>query len=36
MNLRFDRRGNLIPDSNIKCQKETFYRTFIWELNSPK
>lgn len=36
MNLRFDRRGNLIPDSNIRCQKETFYRTFISELDSPK
>lgn len=35
MALNFDRKGNLIPNSNIKCTLELFEQVFIKDIGTP-
>lgn len=34
--LNFDSRGNLIPNTNIKCTLQIFHEVFVKDLPSPK
>lgn len=36
MSLNFDSKGNLVPNTNIKCSLQLFYETFVTDISSVK